>query len=207
MVLFDACLEQMMEVAYEIRNVTSYVVGSEEDTSVYGYYYNTFLTDLVANPAMTPAAFGADVVTTTLNGYGYSTDTTQSVVDTSKLDALATTLDDFSTTLQLHKADSAAAETYARNNADSYAYSDNKDLWHYAELIRQKTSSADLQSAAANVKAAVEAAVISEAHGAWHANSHGLAIYVPSAGSYDSSYAKLAFARATSWDTWLQNQP
>jgi hypothetical protein len=57
------------------------------------------------------------------------------------------------------------------------------------------------------VQNAIAAARLSERHGSGNADSHGLAIYVPSPLSYLPTYANLALARNTAWDTWLQSQP
>lgn len=52
---FDACLMAMVEVAYEYNQYglnNDYLVGSENYVPVYGYPYNTMLSDLNQNPAM-----------------------------------------------------------------------------------------------------------------------------------------------------------
>jgi hypothetical protein len=51
----DACLMQMPEVDYELKDSVDYIVGSEETEPGDGYTYNTFLGPLAARPAMTPA--------------------------------------------------------------------------------------------------------------------------------------------------------
>lgn len=207
MVIFDASLMQMLEVAYEIRNVTPLVVGSEESPPGEGYPYNTFLGDLAANPAMSPAEFGARIAIDTLQFYGSNSNITQSVVDTSKLGTLAQSLNTFAVKLDAHIADSRSAEVLARNTAQNYAYPENKDLWDYANIIKLNAASSDLQQAASAVQSAIQAAVLTEQHGSINGNSHGIAIYVPDPLSYLSSYANLALSRDTLWPKWLQDQP
>jgi len=207
MVIFDASLMQMLEVAYEIRNSSRIMVGSEESPPGEGYVYDRFLADLAANPALSPAAFGQSIVTRTLEAYGTSNNLTQSALDLSRIQAVANQVNAFAGTLSLNIDGSRAAMVDARNEAESYAYPENKDLWDYAARIRAGSPSRDLQSSAAAVQAAVEAAVIIERHGTINANSHGIAIYIPSPDAYLTSYANLAFARATVWDSWLQEQP
>ena len=48
----DACLMQMAEVDYEIKNYVTHIVGSEETEPGDGYTYNTFLGPVVQNPGM-----------------------------------------------------------------------------------------------------------------------------------------------------------
>ncbi|MEP6755194.1 MAG: clostripain-related cysteine peptidase [Chthonomonadales bacterium] len=207
MVIFDASLMQMLEVAYEIRNSAKLVVGSEESPPGEGYVYDTFLTDLVQNPAMSAIQFGTQIVNRTIEAYGTNNNITQSELDLSKMQGVGTTLDAFAAALILHKTDSAAVETSARQNAQSYAYPENKDLWDYADLIKSGTTFQDLKDAASNVQTAIANARIVEKHGTINGNSHGLAIYVPSAGGYRSTYSNLALSRSTQWGSWLQQQP
>lgn len=49
-VVFNACLMQMAEVAYEIKDYTSLIVGSEETMLAFGFDYEKFLKFLNANP-------------------------------------------------------------------------------------------------------------------------------------------------------------
>lgn len=207
MVIFDASLMQMTEVAYEIRDMASIVVGSEESPPGEGYVYNTFLTDLETNPNMSASTFGASIVNRTLESYGSSGNNTQSVIDLSQMSNVATKLNAFAVALQANTSSNIAVTRNARNNADSYAYPDNKDLYNYAELIRQATPTSSVKDAAASLETAITSAVLTEAHGSLHSGSHGIAIYVPDPSNYLTSYANLALARATSWGQWLQNQP
>jgi len=207
MVIFDASLMQMAEVAYEIRDMAQVMVGSEESPPGEGYVYDSFLRDLTGNPSMTAAQFGTQIVERTIQDYGTSSNITQSAIDLSKMQNVVDKLHAFAISLMAHRSDSASAMTTARSDAQHYAYFDNKDLWDYADLIRARTSATDLRAAADNMKAAIEAALIAERHGTINGRSHGLAIYVPSPITYLTSYSNLALARTTDWETWLQNQP
>jgi len=207
MVIFDASLMQMIEVAYEIRNISPLMVGSEESPPGEGYVYNTFLADLAINPSMTPAQFGQQIVVRTYESYGPSSNITQSMIDLGRMDVLAQRMDSLATTLMANIANSRDAMVAAREQAESYTYPDNKDLWDYCELLRTGSASGAVQAACAAVQAELGQAVLAERHGSLNGNSHGLAVYVPSPNAYLASYGNLAFARATAWDSWLQNQP
>lgn len=216
MVIMDCSLMQMLEVAYEMRNSTGVVVGSEESPPGFGYPYHLFLGDLVGNPNMTAAQLGADIVNQTLAYYTQNKtlnpdqNNTQSAVDTSKLQALANSMNSFANALMSHATDSAAGLATARTNAESYdpgaGYGDFKDLFDYADQVKANVSASDVQIAANNVQAALNAAIITNGHGPGHPKSHGLSIYVPASSSFDQNYGKLAFANATTWPQWLQRQ-
>lgn len=207
LLIFDASLMQMAEVAYEVRNSAAIMVGSEESPPGEGYVYDPFLSDLAADPMMEPAAFAGRIVTRTIESYGQNSNITQSAVDLSRMQSVAVALDGFARSLSFHAPTYGATLVAARRNAESYAYRDNKDLWHYAELVRNGGVPAPLQSAAADVQQAVSDAVIVERHGDLHPNSHGLAVYVPDPASYLLTYSNLALTRVTQWDEWLRGQP
>lgn len=211
MLIFDASLEQMIEVAYEVRDTARVMVGSEESPPGAGYPYDDWLGALKnAAGSRNPCAIGNDIVQNFVANYPNDTNITQSVLDLSKLPGLATALDNFANALRLHTLDQATLIKNARENVQSYAYPENKDLYHYADLIRTGATSADLQQTASALQAALlgsNGAVIVAQHGNFsQTNSHGLAIYIPDSASYLGAYNDLALSRAKHWDEFLQEQ-
>jgi len=208
--VFDCSLEMMAEVAYEVRSTAKVMVGSEESPPGAGYAYDSWLTALKTT-GTDPCNVSNSILTTFIAAYPDATDITQSVVDLSKMQAVASSLDAFGNSLLAHASDQAAVIANARNNAQSYAYPENKDLYHYADLIRTTTPAADLQQAAFNMEAALRGAgkaVIFQGHGnTAQANSYGMAIYVPEPGNYLSTYNNLALTHtAPHWAQFLQAQ-
>jgi hypothetical protein len=227
MIIFDASLEQMVEIAYEIRSSAKLMVGSEESPPGQGYPYDKWMPSLKIT-TNTQCDVGKSIVdnfvTDTLYlGDSYnSTILTQSVIDLTRMDALATSLNSFASSLRTHVNDQASVIRSARDTAQSYKYPDNKDLYHYTSLIRNGTSASDLGLAAANLQTALtnsaSGAIFYSRHGpSGQANSNGLAIYIPSAFTFTHTdpnfgiipsveYAKLALAKATLWDEFLGAQ-
>jgi hypothetical protein len=207
--LFDASLMQMMEVAYEVRNTARIMVGSEESPPGAGYPYSDWLTSL-KQAGRNPCELGSSVVTDFIAAYPNNTNITQSIIDLSKMDALATRLNTFASALRQNINTQATVIQNAREQAHSYDYVDNKDLFHYAELIRASTTNATLRQAAADLQVALTGkggAVMMSQRGRFNQeNSNGMAIYVPRPGSYLQSYNLLALSRATLWDEFLQGQ-
>jgi len=72
----------------------------------------------------------------------------------------------------------------------------------YASLCAS-TIGSSAQPAYARLSSAVSAAIVAEAHNPDTPNARGLGIYIPSPGSYNSTYASLQFAADTAWDDWL----
>lgn len=103
---FDACLLGSVEGSYELRGVTHYFVGSEDDTPGYGYPYHYILSSLIANPAMSGLDFGKATVDGFVrfydenrNFYGGQTGEQQSVIDEDQIGNLAGAVDGLSRSL------------------------------------------------------------------------------------------------------------
>jgi hypothetical protein len=66
---FDACLMATVEIAYQLRGLTSVIVGSQEREPGQGWPYHRILRALAAQPEMTAQQLGQAIV----KGYGDST--------------------------------------------------------------------------------------------------------------------------------------
>jgi len=207
---FDACLMQMVEVAYQVmgsasRPLVDITVGSEETEPGDGWDYAATLTALIANPAMTPAGLATQIVNDYVSSYSSSWDITQSGVDLGYMETLATAVDSFAIAMTNAPGDWTAIST-ARSSAQEYYYYYYIDLYHFAQLVNQDaTISQTVRDAASDVMAAVTNAVIAEGHTASLGNSHGLSIYYPETpGDYFTSYeTEVLFTNDTHWDEFL----
>lgn len=207
--LLDASLMQMMEVAYELRNTARIMVGSEESPPGAGYPYDDWLTNLKTT-GRNPCEVAKFVVTDFIAAYPNNTNITQSIIDLSKMDTLATRLNNFANALRQNINTQATVIQNAREQAHSYDYPDNKDLFHYSELIRGSTTNSTLRQAAADLQVALTgtggAVMMSQKGRFSQENSNGLAIYVPRPANYLQSYSAMALSRATLWEEFLQGQ-
>ncbi len=96
-IFFDACLMQGIEVAYELKDVTDYVVGSANSTSAYGGYYKNLIPKALfaypandANVALIANQYYYDAVdNTSLQKYYGNTGNVNSVIKTAGLRELA----------------------------------------------------------------------------------------------------------------------
>ncbi|MEI7834281.1 MAG: clostripain-related cysteine peptidase, partial [bacterium] len=136
-VAMDACLMQMLEVGYQIRNNCSFIVASEENVPGPGYPYDKWLAPLAANPAMSPRDFASTIVNQTVQYYlTRESLITHSAVDTAQLPQLATAVDNFAGALMGITASETTALVNARDGADCFGspyYTDYKDLYDYAD--------------------------------------------------------------------------
>lgn len=216
MLIIDCSLEQMLEVAYQVRNNARVMVGSEDSPPGPGYPYDKWLNYVKAS-GQNPCDVGNTIVQDFIASYNSSQwpDLTQSVLDLSKMQNVANAQEALALALNRHISDQSAAYVYARTNAWSYDnpyYADNKDLFHYVDLIRQKTTASDLQQAAVGVETSLTGsggAILYNGHGSNQPNSNGLAVYVPAPGSFISTYANLALSQtggAPDWAKFLLSQ-
>jgi hypothetical protein len=133
---FDACLMGMVEVAYEMREQASFMVGSEETELGNGWHWNYLLADLVDNPDISPRDFAIRIAESYGEKEGYDeSDQTQSAVDMSQIVSLVNNVDDFAVAL----INSGAWDEilHLGNQTETfYAPYNHRDLRHFAALCR-----------------------------------------------------------------------
>ena len=201
----DACLMQMPEVAYEIKNYTEYIVGSEETEPGDGYTYDLWLGPVVAKPTMSSFEMGKATVDGYSNHYqSIRQGSTQSLVKSSALDQFVVLINDFV------KASMAAGEKdlvkTAAAGSQSYAVYDNKDMGHFFARYAATTKSADVKAKALALKAYVDGTLVvhnrvTEQYA--NGNSLGIAGYMPGY-SFNTDYNALAWAKDSQWDEFIK---
>ena len=195
----DACLMQMPEVNYEIKDYVDYIVASEETEPGDGYTYNTFLGPVVAKPTMTAREVGAQAVNAYADHYG-TQDHTQSMVLASAMNGLVPLTNKFVAAAMA--ANEKALIKTAMGQTQAYAYPENKDMWHFLSLYAASSQSADVKAAAKSLQDYIaNTLVLVNRANSNYSDSHGLAIYMPNYAN--SSYASLAWARDTQWDEFI----
>ena len=202
---FDACLMQMIEVAYQVKDYSDVMVGSEEIEPGDGWPYNTILSNLTANPLMTPSGLGSEIVADYIASYGTSGGETQSAANQTKLSNLVSAVDNFAQVLNNSLPSYSDEILSARMRSEAYGDYEFIDLYHFSELITSSIPDIVVQTAATAVMNNITNTIFAEAHGSGHQNSHGLTIYFPLAqGTYLKSYDNIDFANDTKWDEFLK---
>ena len=202
----DACLMQMAEIAYEVKDGVDFMVGSEETEPGAGYSYYKILFPLVMSPSMTPETLSRLIVLaywdSNVIGFGVAT---HSSLKMSQAGTLAQKMD------ALARAAMASGEKEkiktARNEAQSYAIDDNKDLKHFADLVRAKAGNPALKTAAADLSSFLgdktRLVIDNKTSILPSSNSNGVAVYLPGA-FVDGDYAQVKLAKETQWDEFLK---
>ncbi|MCK4588927.1 MAG: lamin tail domain-containing protein [Nanoarchaeota archaeon] len=204
MIGMDACLMQMAEVGYELKNHSDILVGSEENEPGDGWDYNGSLIFLVNNPTVDSSQLGAQIVNSYFSQYGFSGDETQSAVNQSNMINLRQAIDNFAQSmingLPTYKTQISTARS---NSYDFNGDSDYVDLFDFASKVNDGVLNVTIKTAAVNVMAAVSNTVLVEMHGSSAADSNGISIYYPN--SVLSSYSTTLFAQDSLWDEFLTN--
>lgn len=211
---FDACLMGMTEVAYALRNETSFMTASEELEPGAGWPYNTIMDRLADNPSMTPAALASLIVTSYVDSY--SDEVTMAAYDMNQLSALCKSVDDFTAAAtgnwNLLKAARLASRQY-HPAFDAGAW--GTDLIDFTAKVNAQQLPQSIKNAASNLASAASSFVIKEAHTSDMNGSNGLAIYFPPRAQdfngdpqhtgylQTNSYMKVDFVSDHLWDEWL----
>ncbi|MHB8636884.1 MAG: clostripain-related cysteine peptidase [Fimbriimonadaceae bacterium] len=212
---WDASLMQMAEVADEIRSKVSYIAGSEESPPGSGYPYNLALAPFYKTPTASALTLSKSFVDAMVNGYAADTQDkiTQSVVDTTKLPAVLTAINDLGAALDANVGSIGTGVKTARGSTQSYSLADGFnyfDLYDLSSKLDANIAIPAINTADAEIRTAVSAAIVWEGHNAQSPGSHGLSIDFSNASAfagYASDYAQLRLATDTDWATWLAQAP
>jgi len=208
----DACLMQMAEVTYEIKDYVEFCVASEETEPGDGYTYDYFLGPLAENPAMGAREF-AKVMSQAYKKWYASINqaSTQSSIDLAQFATFVAkfnALCDKMTSMTDDKAFVTAIKKAVLPKTQAFYYRTNKDLGHFLSLVQKNVNNAELQTLLTETLALYGAGqnpLVSDnsAFGATMANATGLAIYFPTSAP-GSDYAAIKFGKDCSWFTFLK---
>jgi hypothetical protein len=208
---YEACLMGLYETAYEVREFTDYIFFFETVSWPNDAAYSSYL----GSERFTPTATGHDLGKIIFDEYfdAVQGPHTPALIDTSKLDALHTTVNAWSDTLRTMARTSKPAMTAARQAAqkidvvvDEQPNTNNNyiDLWDLADQMAARGIAVPQSEA---VKAAIDAAVVNASNRSAgvhdYTNTHGLSIFWPEDrnGWYPHYISNQLYA-TTSESTW-----
>jgi len=206
----DACLMNMAEVGYQVKDSVLYTVGSEETEPLDGWPYDTILTALSKQPNMSPIELSKLIVKYYINSYkGSGEAVTQSACDLSVSSTVASAVKKLASALKagLKNGTTRAMISDSRNRVQEYDVPDNIDLVDLCKLLKTLKVSATIKNACDQVMGAIQGnagLVISSGYfDKSMKRSNGVAIYFPTR-SVSPLYARLDFTKKTGWGTFLK---
>jgi len=212
----DACLMQMAEVVYELKNSAPVIVGSEETEPGDGWNYAAFLSRLDSANLSTEAVAKAAV-----DGYlaAYAekkTGVTMSAVRTAQAEPLRALTDQWAELAM--KEDKETIKKAAKESL-GFKGASSRDLLHFLSLAGEKAPA--LKAKGEEIAALVTdkmliknlgsgapslvpyAPVAGSAPSPTYADARGLAIYLPIYG-FDDNYLKVAMSKDGKWDEFIK---
>lgn len=207
----DACLMSNLEVAFEAAPYARVLVASEETEPADGWPYDTVLAPLAADPSLTAASLGAQIVERYLASYAGDDDAgdlTQSAIDLAKIADLTDPLGELAEVLIAEMPDAARLVWEPHRRAASFWDGTLRDLLELCAGLG-KRSSPKIERAAKAMQAALRAgkgrAVLAESHrGEKVKGCGGVSIYLPSDPKISPYYSEIAFAKKTPWLRFLE---
>jgi len=195
----DACLMQMMEVVYELKNYAPVIVGSEETEPGDGWDYTAFLSR-VTSGSLTPEAMAKAAVEGYSSSYSAKRKSvTLSALRTRNMGELRNLLDQWVT---LAMSQEKTALMAALNEATNFEGADSRDLLHFLNLAGTRLPA--LQPKGAEIAALVSGMMIKNSPvGIPYKNAGGLAAYMPTY-SFSPKYSNLALSKEGKWDEFMQ---
>lgn len=211
---WDCSLQQMAEVAYECKDYADYVVGSEESPPGAGYPYHMVFQPFASNPDDTTRNLTKGFVDGMINNYGNSGKITQSVLESSKLPALASAVNTLATDLIANASGFGSAITGTRNTVQGYNVNSTRYYQDLRAIVQKLPTMAGVPTSTINacnaVDTAIANAVVWEGHNTLSSGSRGVSIdnspgsvFSPAA----TDYAKLKWATDSKWGNWLLASP
>ena len=234
---FDACLMSQIEIASTVAPYARYMVASEEYEHGIGWAYASFLNALSTNPEMSTQSLAQNIVDSFITDDIVFYDIpdaeqeinrlletqTLAAIDLDQYGNLTAALNDLAYKLQYVDQTTLA---YARSYAQSFdnIFTDEKsqdeipppyiDLGHFVQIIQSLVAdNPEVSQSAANLMAALDAAVVAERHGNSVPGATGLSIFFPNSNLYshvgfeDSNYSypliAHSFTSGSLWDDLL----
>jgi cysteine peptidase C11 family protein len=208
----DACLMNMLEIAYEMKDAAAFMVGSEETEPGAGWPYAAILKGLVAQPTMSPANLAKTIVTEYGKYFQKTRETaTQSALNLAQIPSAAAAMNELAGVLLADLAKVAGAVSLARDQAQKFEMPEYIDLADFAQqLARRLPQNVKVKAAAKKLLTALTPTtgtglVIHNATcGPKVQRAHGVSIYFPHKEDYSPDYSDLAFSKHGKWQKLLK---
>jgi len=212
---FDACLMGMIEVCYELKDVTNIVIGSEMLIPGYGWPYENLMQYLSANPNADPYTFSREIVAQYVSYYESMQSTyfvQLSAIDETSVPEMAESLNAFADYLSqkineykgvIADARGASQQKFIMGTMGAYYYI---DLYKFTSVIMENTNDGTLDKLASELLSSVGTMVFYEDHispqGNLDAKQYGLTInFPPNREAYNPNYETYvqSFTTETTW--------
>jgi hypothetical protein len=206
----DACLMNMLEIAYEMKDTAGFMVGSEEVEPAAGWPYDTILKDLVKNPVVSSQDLCRSIVLKYGQYYQRTGEAaTQSALDLAKVDATARAVSELADVLLGDLANVAAGVSLARDSAQKFEMPEYIDLGDFVQQLSLRLSgNAGVKTACEKILGSLNGnnlIIQNNVCGDQVVHATGLSIYFPQdKRGYSTDYRSLDFSLDYHWKDFLE---
>ncbi|MHA2363547.1 MAG: clostripain-related cysteine peptidase [Candidatus Hodarchaeales archaeon] len=211
----DSCAMGDVEVAYEFRTFTDYILFSEELAQKEGFDYQFFIQELAINPSIEPWEFGKIIIQSAVEPIEYPLSLTRTLINASKITHLVSVLSNFTDKLvQLTPSDFMKIADLRLNISlfEDFLV----DIGTFANILKNNfTDNQEIIDASMMLHEAYNETIIDFYRGPFNEFCTGMAIYFPvhslanaRFNSYtnptaDYDFDKLDFLEDTPWAEFL----
>lgn len=208
----DACLMQMVEVAYQLRDCISFMVGSEEEEPFDGWPYDLIFNDLIKKPGMHPKGLSIRVVKEYIRYYrGKGEDVTQSAISLDKISTVIEPLNHLSGLLIENLKDEKtlhAIET-AWSKSPKFFRKNYVDLYRFTRLLKAGSKQKEIKMAASELLRALKPGrrrfvIYHRSLGRRMRHTKGVSVYFPR-WWINPRYRELDFYRDCLWGRFIES--
>jgi len=214
---FDACLMNMIEIGYELRDTAVFMVGSEQVEPPNGWPYSAILARIADHPAISPA----EVATAIVSDYGsyyrapsaerevdQQLGATQSALDLRHIELASQAVDELAHAILDDFNSASGALLLARNAAQAFDEPEYVDLGSLATEVGRRSSDRAIKAAVASIEHSVSPGpdsfvLANRTIGSPVERASGVSIYFPTPRTYATAYGDLAFSKERNWATLL----
>jgi hypothetical protein len=205
----DACLMNMVEVAWQLRDSVGYIVGSEIEEPFEGWPYTEILAYLTAKPTRDAAAIAKETVRRYIRSYKDKDETvTQSALDMNRIGEVMGKLDALSDVLIASIDSTSGLIEKAWDRSPKFYDQNYIDLACFARNLRKKTHpaiKARAEDLLAALKTGKDKPILCKGKIGKEVNGTcGLSIYFPE-DRINPAYKSLDFAKDCKWGAFLES--
>ncbi|MCE7746101.1 MAG: hypothetical protein GPJ52_13290 [Candidatus Heimdallarchaeota archaeon] len=223
LITHDACFMNMLEVAYELKDLADYFVASEESIPADGFDYETIISDLEANPTMNASVLSEIIVDSYESFYdSIYTDVALSTINLTLFDTFVPYLNYFALNLT-EVLNDGIGRVIDDHFFNSQMFYDDfvLDFVHFIEEILANNTLMmnypDLNQSAINLITQLNSLIVDNYQGsAYSGNANGVTIFMPYSNSiYDlyiddyiaslDIFTDMDWQTDTLWDEFLAN--
>jgi len=201
LLIMDACLMQMMEIIYEVKDGVRFVAASEDIEPDNGIPYDTILKPLSENPKMNAEELSKLVCQAFYEKYKgrANAPAIYSAVNCSKAEELAQKLNEMAAAITALSANEKLAVKAVREKSLKFTYSEYIDIGHFIKLVLEEPSLSKIKPQAETAMLAYQKCVIdNRVCSSTVPAATGISIYFPKYG-LTPGYSELKFSRFQ-WD-------